>query len=243
MDVLVLRLEAPMVAFGDVMVDNLGRIADFPTTSALTGLIGNALGLDRTESSALARLQERFRFACRVDAHGPRLTDMQTAQLAKSDKWWTRERVVGRDGGDDTYDSPHIRFRDFDSDVRLTVVCALYPADEAPTIHTVASAFERPTRPLFLGRKPCLPTRPILEGALTAGSFLEALRQVPWAAGQIPERAPDQLLVRLPADEAPPRPLKYVQHADRRNWTAGPHMGLGGSLTGYLPLSDCARVS
>ncbi|MFO0094511.1 MAG: type I-E CRISPR-associated protein Cas5/CasD [Gemmatimonadaceae bacterium] len=243
MDVLVLRLEAPMVAFGDVMVDNLGRIAEFPTTSALTGLIGNALGLDRTETNALARLQQRLRFACRIDARGPRLTDMQTAQLAQSDEWWTTHRVVGRDGGAATYHSPHIRYRDFDCDVRLTVVCAFDPADEPPSVHTVASAFERPARPLFVGRKPCLPTRPMHEGVLTTRSLHEALRQVPWAAGQIREHAPDQLLVRLPVDEAPPRPLKYLQLADRRNWTAGPHMGLGDALVGYLPLRDCARVS
>lgn len=232
-----------MVAFGDVMVDNLGRIADFPTTSALTGLIGNALGLDRTDTGALARLQERLRFACRVDSRGPRLTDMQTAQLAQGDEWWTTHRVVGRDGGAATYNSPHIRYRDFDCDVRLTVVCALDPADEEPSVQTVATAFDQPARPLFVGRKPCVPTRPMLDGVLTARSLLEALREIPWSSGQLRGHPPHHLLVRLPANEASPHPLQYEQHADRRNWIAGPHMGLGDSLTGYLPLSDCARVS
>jgi CRISPR system Cascade subunit CasD len=243
MDVLVLHLEGPMVAFGDVMVDNLGRIADVPTTSALTGLIGNALGFDRTDINVLARLQDRLRFACRVDARGPRITDMQTAQLAKGDEWWTTHGVVGRDGGAATYNSPHIRYRDFDTDVRLTVACALDPADETPTVRTVANAFERPARPLFVGRKSCLPTRPMLGEVLVAESLLDALRQVPWSVGQIREQVPSEVLVRLPADETAPPKLPYHQMADRRNWTAGPHMGLGDALVGYLPLGDCAKVS
>jgi CRISPR system Cascade subunit CasD len=243
MRVLVLHIEAPLVAFGDVMVDNLGRISEVPSTSAITGLIGNALGLDRTERVALARLQERLRFACRIDARGPRVTDMQTAQLAQRDAWWTTHGVARRDGGAATYNSPHIRFRDFDSDVRLAVVCALSPADEPPTVAEIAKAFERPARPLFIGRKPCLPSRPMLGGVVEAETLLGALRHVPWSCGEVDRQPPERLLVRLPADDIPTVPLQRVQHADRRDWLAGPHMGLGESLVGYLPTSDCAEVS
>lgn len=243
MHVLVLHIEAPLVAFGDVMVDNLGRIGEVPSLSAMTGLLGNALGFDRTERAALARLQERLRFACRIDARGPRLTDMQTAKLAQKDLWWTTRGVFSRDGGAATYNSPHIRLRDFDTDARLAVVCALDPADEPPTVADVASALERPARPLFVGRKPCLPSRPMLGGVVEAKTLLDALCQVPWSSGQVDREPPERLLVRLPADEASPIPLRRVQHADRRDWQAGPHMGFGESLVGYLPIGDCSEVA
>jgi CRISPR system Cascade subunit CasD len=243
MRVLVLHIEAPMVAFGDVMVDSIGRISEVPSTSAITGLLANALGVDRTDGPALASLQERLRFACRIDARGPRLTDMQTAQLTKSDEWWTTHRVVGRDGGAATYNSPHIRLRDYDSDVRLTIVCELYPSNEMPTVDDLAKALDRPARPLFVGRKPCLPTRPMLGGVTEADSLLDALRMIPWAAGQLRHQPPERLLVRLPADESVPAPLKHVQTADLRNWQTGPHMGLGNALIGYLPFHDCAAGS
>jgi CRISPR system Cascade subunit CasD len=243
MRALVLHIEAPMIAFGDVMVDSIGRIGEVPTTSAMTGLIANALGVDRTDAPALSRLQQRLRFACRIDARGPRFTDMQTAQLAKSDEWWTTRGVVGRDGGIGTYNSPHIRFRDYDSDVRLTIVCELCPTDEMTTVDDVAKAFDRPARPLFIGRKPCLPTRPMLGGVTEADSLLSVLRVIPWAAGQLRRQPPERLLVRVPVDESVPLPLKRVQTADRRDWLAGAHMGFGDALIGYLPFHDCAAVS
>jgi len=44
MKALVLRLDAPMMSFGGVMVDQHGVIDRFPGVALLTGLIANALG-------------------------------------------------------------------------------------------------------------------------------------------------------------------------------------------------------
>ena len=41
---LVLHLEAPLLAFGGVAIDQIGIIRDFPAASMLTGLLANALG-------------------------------------------------------------------------------------------------------------------------------------------------------------------------------------------------------
>jgi len=64
---LLLRFEAPLLAFGGETVDARGVIADFPSRSLLTGLIANALGWRRGERDKLARLQERIAFAARID--------------------------------------------------------------------------------------------------------------------------------------------------------------------------------
>ena len=47
---LILRLEAPLMAFGGETIDNYGVIRRFPSASMLTGLLANALGLRRTQA-------------------------------------------------------------------------------------------------------------------------------------------------------------------------------------------------
>jgi len=44
MKALILRLDAPLMSFGGVMIDQHGFIERFPGTSLLTGLVANALG-------------------------------------------------------------------------------------------------------------------------------------------------------------------------------------------------------
>jgi CRISPR system Cascade subunit CasD len=126
-----LALEGPLAAYGAEMVDARGPVRDWPGASLLTGLLANALGYTRGDRQAHARLQERLRFAVRIDRGGTRLRDFQTAQLAKNDRGWTtRGEPEGRDGN--TYDTPHIRERDYFADLALTVALALDPSEETP---------------------------------------------------------------------------------------------------------------
>ncbi|MBC7172008.1 MAG: CRISPR-associated protein Cas5, partial [Polyangiaceae bacterium] len=65
MDVLILRLDAPMLAFGGPVVDNRNFTNRFPGRSAITGLLGNALGYDHRDAGALSSLQKRIRYGAR----------------------------------------------------------------------------------------------------------------------------------------------------------------------------------
>lgn len=49
-----LLLEGPLLAFGGVRVDQFGPTRDFPAASMLVGLIGNALGWDRSDREAIS---------------------------------------------------------------------------------------------------------------------------------------------------------------------------------------------
>ncbi len=51
-----LVLEAPLMSFGGVAVDNFGVIDDFPALSMLTGLLGNAPAYRRNAARVTARL-------------------------------------------------------------------------------------------------------------------------------------------------------------------------------------------
>lgn len=234
---LVLRLEAPLVAFGDVSVDAIGPVTDLPSASMLTGLLANALGWRREDRAALQRLQDRLIHGARLDRVAGRFTEFQTAELAKSDQGWTtRRHPEGRAGGAGSYEGPHIRYRDHDADLSAVVVLTLDPAGEAPDLDALVAALDQPFRPLFIGRKPCLPAGPISGGLVEAEDLLEALRRVPLAP--LRRRTPDRdILVELPIDLDPPEGFRRSHRCDRRDWIAGVHAGDTLRWSGRLPAS------
>lgn len=238
---LVLRLEAPMVAFGDVMIDSLGPIREAPSVSAISGLLANALGINREEAERLSRLQDRLVLACRVDHCDSRFTDFQTAQLNGKDRGWTTSGTIQeRAGGASTFNSPHIRWRDYDSNVNLTVVLRLRDAVEPPTLDNIAHAIQWPARPLFLGRKCCLPSAPLFAGFSEADDAFHALHQVALRAptrrrAHIGRDRNAGIVVTLPPDEPCPDGFETVTSTERRDWPAGVHAGLQRRYRGTVP--------
>ena len=173
---LLLRLEAPLMSFGTVAVDHHRPVQPWPATSMLTGLIANALGWRREHAAALDGLQSRLRWACRVDRPGVPLDDFQTAQLAAGDSGWTTRGVIEtRAGGANTYNSPHIRHRHYRADASVLVALRLDPPDAQPRLADIASALDHPARPLFIGRKGCLPAARLLVGRTAAADAVQAL--------------------------------------------------------------------
>jgi CRISPR system Cascade subunit CasD len=226
---LMLRLESPMVAFGDTMIDSRGPIRETPSVSAISGLLANALDFRREQWPRLARIQDRIVFGCRLDHLGTRFTDFQTAQLNGKDRGWTTSGTIQeRAGGTNTFDSPHIREREYGSDVRIVVALRLRDAEEQPTIDDLAHAVQWPARPLFLGRKCCLPSAPIFAGLVGADDAFDALLRAPLRAphrrGARDEQG-DRFVITLPPDEACPDGFETVYSTERRDWPAGVHAG------------------
>src|SRR5205085_5460067 len=120
-----------------------------------------------------------------------------------------------------TYDSPHIRYRDYLADALLTVALSLRNPTEFPTIDELATALCEPARPLFLGRKPCLPSRPIFGGFVEADDALAAVRVAERPDGW---DSPDPYLV-TPERPALPTAWEWVFVTDERNWISGVHAG------------------
>lgn len=221
---LVLRLAAPLIAFGGEAIDNRGVIRDFPALSMVTGLLANAIGLDRGDDQHHNRLQQRLRMGTVLEPGAHRLQDFQTAQLAKSDRGWTTWGTPeGRDGGAATYLGPHLRYRDYHADLSGWVALRLEPAEETPTLEEIATALDRPARPLFIGRKPCLPTGRLVQGWQESTGVLAALQAIvdqqsdggeqgwraQWPDGEGSLSGGEQLL----------------DLCDERNWTSGVHGG------------------
>ena len=220
---LVLRFEAPLMAFGGVTIDQVGPTRDFPSTSMLTGLIGNALGWRWSDRLAHQKLQGRLIFAARRDREGVVLTDVQNVQLSKSDKaWTTRGQPERRDGA--SYKAPHRRQRSYFADLSVCVVLRLDPADDSPTLDEIENALDKPVRPLFFGRKPCIPTVPILGGGaerwINAQTAHAALRLVPGVDKALAAQWPVEH-----GPEAGNEVDRITDLADLRNWHTGLHGG------------------
>lgn len=230
---LAIRIRAPLVAFGGVMIDHVGNTRDFPSLSMLTGLIANAFGFRRGEGSKLQAVQDRIVFAsCWLDdSDTDVMTDVQNARLEKSDRGWTtRGAPEGRDG--DSYGAPHRRQREFLQDVHALVV-ARFLTEESPTLEDVAQALDRPARPLFIGRKPCLPTCRLNDGFVAAPDAYQALLRAAKAAGS----KVDGLRALWPVGHGPTSG-SHVHAAmdlpDLRNWRSGLHGGSRGVIYGKL---------
>jgi CRISPR system Cascade subunit CasD len=221
---LVLRLEAPLLAFGGVTIDQIGITRDFPAASMLTGLLANALGWQRTEWQAHQALQDRLTFAVRRDRENSTgvLTDTQNARLEKNDRGWTTYGTPeGRAGA--SYSAPHRRLRDYHADACVTVVLRLERATGSPDLDAIAAALDRPARPLFLGRKPCLPSCPLRAGEVNAARAYEALQSIPAV-----DNALHSLRALWPEREGPtdgPHVGRIVALPDLRNWKTGLHGG------------------
>lgn len=235
---LLLHLCAPLLAYGGETIDAHGVGRDFPAQSMLTGLLANALGWDRSDGTRHQRLQERLRCGARLDRPGHPLTDYQTALFFRDDAGWTtRGQPEKRAGG--TYEAnaryggrlthTHIRWRDYHADAASLVALRLEPPDESPTLDELAAALQRPARPLFIGRKPCLPHVRLFAGFLDAPDLLSALT----SAAPLPRATAEQARLQWPDGEGQVQHERRIDLCDERDWISGVHGG-------WRPVSQAA---
>lgn len=235
MDCLMLRLDAPLMSFGGVVVDQINPVERFPGRSLITGLVANALGWDHWNKGQLDRLQARIRHAARWDLEPVRIIDYQTADLGqahmKAAGWTTRGRVEERKGGE-AAEMTHQRYRHYWANGCVTLAFALSD-DSEPTIAAIEAALRCPARPLFIGRKSCLPSVPILMGRRTAASLREVLAAEP-LADNLQRKRPDRIEALWPIDEGDGMHAREIY--DLRDWQNNMHRGAARYAVGLLEI-------
>ncbi len=168
MDVLLLSLQAPLMSFGGPQVDQVGPTGRFPTVSQMAGLFANALGYTHADHRRLQVLQDRIALAAALVREGEEREDYQTVDLGQphlaKPSWTTHGRREHRAGGPDARLGTHIRFRRYRADARVLAAVALDPPEPGPGVEEIAAALDNPCRPLFLGRKNCLPADRLVFG-------------------------------------------------------------------------------
>lgn len=240
MEVLLLRFDAPLMSFGDVIVDQHNVTDRFPRLSLLTGLFANALGYTHGDAEALEALQARIEFAARWDVMPTALVDYHTVDLGQpkmaGSGWTTRGAPEHREGGPDAKFGTHQRYRHYWASGVMTVAATLQ-GPELPTVAMLAAALRAPARPLFIGRKTCLPATPLLRGVLETSDVLAALRVTPPESGRGRDTA---LSACWPVHLGTELPGRVVAVYDRRDWRNQIHTGRRLRREGLLPIGTAA---
>jgi CRISPR system Cascade subunit CasD len=172
-----LRLEGPLQSWGDNSKFVIRRTMDAPTKSGIIGLISSAMGLSR--QAVLDYLPElnNLTMGVRIDRAGTRWWDYHTVGakvgLLKA------EGGIKRTGGPKGPIETLITRREYLADASFLVALQ----GDASVVQEVADALMNPKWPLFLGRKSCPPSRPLLDTEHPAGAFQDlrsALAYGPW---------------------------------------------------------------
>ena len=153
MATLLLRLAAPLQAWGSDSKFETRKTDREPTKSGVIGLLAAALGLRRDDAAGLARLNG-LRFAVRADQEGSLLVDFHTAK---------------------SRDTSYVTYRHYLQDA--VFLAGLESGDEA-LLRELEAALRHPVYPLYLGRRSCPPTLPLCLG-IRAGKLLDTLRAEP----------------------------------------------------------------
>jgi len=183
--ILLLRLEGPLQSWGARSRWDVRDTQPEPTKSGVVGLLGCALGCERGDPR-LMELDQALRMGVRVEAPGRVREDFHTITdflpTAAGDfkvSGGTKSAQALRadpNARPATILSPRFYLED------AAFLVALAAPGDGELLARCADALRRPQWPLFLGRKACPATRPILD-ALTEdyADLKDALRRHPWS--------------------------------------------------------------
>jgi CRISPR system Cascade subunit CasD len=175
MDTLIFQLQAPLSSWGDAAVGEYRPTADYPSQSAIHGLLGAALGIDRDDEEAQSALRTGFRIAVGVLDQGSLLRDYHTSQVPSRTDLKKRPHATRRDEllvpKEDL--NTILSSRDYRQNAGSLV--AVQPMAPAPySLQELAAALATPRFVLYLGRKSCPPAAPLHPRVFGAGSIRAA---------------------------------------------------------------------
>ncbi len=224
LDTIILRLSAPLMSFGGVVVDQNGFTRDFPAASMLTGLLGNSMGYFHQDFDKLNHLQNVLQFAVRCDNPGTKIIDYQTVNLGQEfmvdTGWTTSNKVQERKGS--VSESTHQRFRHYISNANYTIALTLRIQNELLNLDKIEESLKNPARPIFLGRKCCIPSEPLFLMRIRAPSFIEALKN----KQTFPPNMNKTLFhVWVPEEEEISGNFRLFPVTDERDWANQIHAG------------------
>ena len=157
MAVLLLRLAAPLQAWGSSSKFIVRSTEREPTKSGVIGMIAAALGIQRNDDPQKLVPLTTLRFGVRADKEGVLLKDFHTVQVPGEKH-------------------PEVSYRYYLSDAVFLVALE---SDDKLLLESIASALQKPVYPLYLGRKSCPPTLPIVLGVKDE-DILTALKTEPY---------------------------------------------------------------
>lgn len=179
MDYLVMRLYAPISSWGTLAVGEDRPTVNYPTRSAVLGLLGAALGIKRSEAQKLRDLASSIGIASKTYSEGTILRDYHTIQTPTSGKgvnFFTRKQELQSAKVETILSS-----RDYREDGLWVVAIWLKPEFENSNLEykfelqQLQQALKYPKFTLYLGRKSCPLSLPLSPHIVTANHLKAAL--------------------------------------------------------------------
>ena len=222
---LVFLLAAPIASFGSYAGHERRGSESVPMRSAVLGLVGAALGVDRADPEGQVALRA-YSVAVQSFQRSIPLRDyhtVQTVPTARARRPETRRDALKRAGSDA---NTVITLRDYRCDV-LVGAC-LWGAGRW-RLGELAAHLRRPRFPLYLGRKSCPLANPVNANVVTAVGPVEALNRIEVPAWLHPLRwsERDRVLHPVYSDpvdglgETPASEQLPAEPLDREAWTFG----------------------
>ncbi|MBA1262333.1 type I-E CRISPR-associated protein Cas5/CasD [Stutzerimonas stutzeri] len=171
-DYLLLRLYGPMASWGEIAVGESRHSAVHPSRSALLGLLGAALGIERSDEAGQQLLIQGYRFGIKLECPGSPLRDYHTVQSGvppRKTRFRSRRQELAAAKVDTLLSTREYRC---DS---LALVAVEATSDAPHDLPHVAEALRRPHFPLYLGRKSCPLALPLAPQVIGAATLREAL--------------------------------------------------------------------
>lgn len=172
---LVFTLYGPLASWGEIAVGEARHTAMYPTRSALLGMIGAALGIERADVAGQAALRAGYRFGVLAKTFGDLLRDYHTIQhgtAKRNQVFRTRRDELERGKPHGTY----LSTRTYRTDA--LACAAVQVTSNAPyTLEELARALDRPHFVLYLGRKSAPPALPLAPKVVEAATMREAFER------------------------------------------------------------------
>lgn len=189
-DYLILKLDGVLQAWGRESFEGLRPSELFPGRSALLGLIGACLGIDRLDQNSQQALALSLGFAVRVDQQGQKMTDYHTVKDARVDYQGLK-----------THDTIQT-WREYWQDAKYTL--AIWSTENATILlPQVKAAIQKPIYTPVLGRRSCALSRPLFECDVIAANHLAALALVEPFGGTVYADVSSANAIRLKKRDVP----------------------------------------
>lgn len=170
--ILILRLQGVMQAWGKHSYEDYRPSEVFPTRSAVEGLLAACLGIEREDKQQLKALSRCFSFAVRQDL---RMLKEKPVQMRKISDFHTVLDARKVDGSINPY--PVVSRREYLCDGHFTVALDFNP-QSSWTNEALTLALKKPVFTPFLGRRSCPITAPLFEQWIEAEDLHSALSEI-----------------------------------------------------------------
>lgn len=170
-DYLLLRLYGPLASWGEIAVGETRHSAVHPSRSALLGLLGAALGIERNDDLGQQALSDGYRFGIKLESVGSPLRDYHTVQIGVPPRkavFRSRRQELLADKVETVLST-----REYRCDSLALVAVEALPAARW-RLDELAAALHRPHFPLYLGRKSCPLALPLAPRTVSAPTLREA---------------------------------------------------------------------